>query len=110
MRLIARRLRLSLVMGEKVCLVVKTLFFSCLISLRGYSPSGPYAAIHVGAAAPTVPEALVDQLACPGSMFIPVGTSFQEMVEINKDEHGHVTKKRLMGVIVSRPFFFLNIC
>ena len=33
---------------------------------------GPYNAIHVGAAAPFIPNALVDQLARPGRMIIPV--------------------------------------
>lgn len=33
----------------------------------------PYQVIHVGAAAPSIPDALVDQLAAPGRMFIPVG-------------------------------------
>lgn len=29
---------------------------------QGYAELGPYDAIHVGAAAPTLPQALVDQL------------------------------------------------
>lgn len=33
---------------------------------------GPYDAIHVGAAAPTVPEALVQQLKSPGRLIVPV--------------------------------------
>lgn len=32
----------------------------------------PFKAIHVGAAASTIPEALVNQLASPGRMIIPV--------------------------------------
>jgi protein-L-isoaspartate O-methyltransferase len=45
----------------------------CLVlPSKGYPSAGPYHAIHVGAAAATVPEALVDQLAKPGRMFIPV--------------------------------------
>lgn len=39
---------------------------------NGYSPRGPYNAIHVGAAAKSIPEELVGQLASPGRMFIPV--------------------------------------
>ena len=38
----------------------------------GYTPMGPYDAIHVGAAAPTVPEALVQQLKSPGRLIVPV--------------------------------------
>lgn len=65
---------------------------------KGYPSSGPYDAIHVGAAAPTLPQELVDQLACPGRMFIPVGTFMQYIEQIDKDEHGNVSTKRVMGV------------
>ncbi|KAB5593436.1 Protein-L-isoaspartate(D-aspartate) O-methyltransferase [Ceratobasidium theobromae] len=37
----------------------------------GYASGGPYNVIHVGAAAPTMPQPLIDQLAKPGRMFIP---------------------------------------
>lgn len=61
---------------------------------------GPYDAIHVGAAAPTVPAALLDQLAKGGRMFIPVGTHSQWIEHVDKDEDGNVTKTRVMGVRV----------
>ena len=35
--------------------------------------TGPYDVIHVGAAAPVLPPALVEQLAPGGKMVIPVG-------------------------------------
>lgn len=60
----------------------------------------PYDAIHVGAAAPTLPGPLVDQLASPGRMFIPVGTDSQVILQVDKDEQGNVTKKELMDVMV----------
>lgn len=65
---------------------------------QGYPKGGPYDAIHVGAAAPTLPQPLVDQLACPGSMFIPVGVTYQQILQVNKDTNGNVTKTELMGV------------
>ena len=65
------------------------------------SYAGPYNAIHVGAAAPTLPAALVDQLACPGRMFIPIGTYAQYIWQIDKDVDGKVTKEQVMGVSVS---------
>lgn len=66
--------------------------------------SGPYDAIHVGAAAPTMPAALVEQLACPGRMFIPVGTHSQYIFQVDKDAEGEVTQKEVMGVSVRLHF------
>lgn len=75
----------------------------------GYESSAPYNAIHVGAAAPTIPQPLIDQLARPGRMFIPVddeepgawGFGSQSIWQVDKDEDGKVSKQRLMGVQVS---------
>jgi protein-L-isoaspartate(D-aspartate) O-methyltransferase len=67
---------------------------------QGYSDLAPYDAIHVGAAAPTLPQQLVDQLNSPGRMFIPVGSFAQQILQVDKDENGRVTKKQLMGVMV----------
>ena len=61
---------------------------------------GPYDAIHVGAAAPTLPSALVNQLASPGRIFIPVGQYIQYIQHIDKDADGKVTEKQVMGVSV----------
>ena len=41
----------------------------------GYPQDSPYDVIHVGAAAPSVPKALVEQLAIGGILVIPVGTT-----------------------------------
>ena len=38
----------------------------------GYSAGAPFAAIHVGAAAPSYPDALVEQLDKPGRLVVPV--------------------------------------
>lgn len=40
-------------------------------------PEGGFDAIHVGAAAPEIPPALIQQLKAPGRMFIPVGVGSQ---------------------------------
>ncbi len=51
----------------------------------GYPPGAPYDAIVVGAGAPDVPAALVDQLADEGRLAIPVGTrALQELVLVRK--------------------------
>ncbi|KAF4618545.1 hypothetical protein D9613_009727 [Agrocybe pediades] len=64
----------------------------------GYPEGGPYDAIHVGAAAPKVPQALIDQLAPKGRMFIPVGTYMQNIEHIDKDEDGNIRREEVMGV------------
>ena len=68
---------------------------------EGHAPSAPYDAIHVGAAAPTIPQALIDQLKSPGRMLIPVGTSSQQIILVDKDGEGKVTQKSALDVVVS---------
>jgi len=48
-----------------------------------------------------LPQALVEQLASPGRMFIPVGTDMQYIMHIDKDAEGKVTETQVMGVQVS---------
>jgi len=71
---------------------------------QGYPPNAPYDAIHVGAAAADVHQALIDQLKAPGRMFIPVydGEGLydpQAVYQIDKDDKGNVSKKRLYEVM-----------
>jgi protein-L-isoaspartate(D-aspartate) O-methyltransferase len=65
----------------------------------GYAEKGPYDAIHVGAAARTIPPALVEQLATPGRMIIPVGTYTQKLMQVDKDAQGQITQRDLFGVV-----------
>ena len=55
---------------------------------KGWEAAGPYNAIHVGAAAPEIPEALVQQLKAGGRMVIPVGNQFQELQVVDKMTDG----------------------
>ncbi|KAK4688105.1 hypothetical protein P7C73_g2013, partial [Tremellales sp. Uapishka_1] len=55
-------------------------------------------AIHVGAAAPEIPQPLIDQLATPGRMFIPVGIGHQDIWQVDKAVDGKVTRQKLFGV------------
>lgn len=54
----------------------------------GWPNEAPYDAIHVGAAAPEVPDALLQQLRLGGRMVIPVGEAFQELRVIDKQDDG----------------------
>ena len=67
----------------------------------GYKEQAPYDAIHVGAAAITVPDALHEQLKPGGRLFIPVGRqgSTQYLEQHDKQQDGSVVKKKLMGVL-----------
>eukprot|EP00288_Rhodomonas_lens_P017148 CAMPEP_0177700968 /NCGR_PEP_ID=MMETSP0484_2-20121128/6370_1 /TAXON_ID=354590 /ORGANISM="Rhodomonas lens, Strain RHODO" /LENGTH=216 /DNA_ID=CAMNT_0019212189 /DNA_START=43 /DNA_END=690 /DNA_ORIENTATION=+ len=65
---------------------------------KGHPPEGPYDAIHVGAAAPTLPPALVEQLKPGGRLIIPVGTSNQALLQVDKGQDGKVTETVLSGV------------
>lgn len=64
--------------------------------------AGGWDAIHVGAAAIELHEALVRQLRSPGRMFIPVsdgGASGNQYIwVVDKDENGNIEKKKLYGV------------
>jgi protein-L-isoaspartate(D-aspartate) O-methyltransferase len=64
--------------------------------------NAPFDAIHVGAGAESLPQALVDQLAPGGRIIIPVNSELwgfgQELLQVDKLEDGTVTKKSLMAV------------
>lgn len=61
----------------------------------GWKANGPYDAIMVTAAGPSIPEALVEQLADPGRMILPVGDrQNQELVLVNK-MHGQVEQSTI---------------
>jgi len=51
-----------------------------------------------------VPPALIEQLASPGRMFIPVGTFMQYIEQIDKDAEGNITTQKVMGVRVRLYF------
>lgn len=69
----------------------------------GYAADAPYNAIHVGAAAESIPQELVKQLAPGGRLICPVFAiegiqRFQDLLQVDKSADGTVTKKKLMQV------------
>ncbi|KAI5752870.1 hypothetical protein M8J77_021357 [Diaphorina citri] len=68
---------------------------------QGYPAESPYDAIHVGAAADVLPQALIDQLRPGGRLIIPVGPegSAQNLEQIDKNLDGTITRTPLMQVV-----------
>jgi protein-L-isoaspartate(D-aspartate) O-methyltransferase len=60
----------------------------------------PFDRILVAAAAPKVPEPLIEQLAPEGIMLIPVGSRgfFQDLLMLEKDADGNTTRRNWGGV------------
>ncbi len=59
----------------------------------GWKQGAPYDAIMVTAGAPSVPQALLDQLALGGRLVIPVGSRYeQSLLKVTKQEKGIFTE------------------
>jgi protein-L-isoaspartate(D-aspartate) O-methyltransferase len=67
---------------------------------KGWPEHAPFDAIVVTAAAPHIPQPLVDQLKVGGRMVIPVGAapSSQELMLVEKDPQGRVQTRRALPV------------
>ena len=64
-------------------------------------PSLKFHAIHVGAAAPSIPKMLVECLAKPGRLVIPIGpqSKTQYLTAVDKDEDGKLSSTELLPVM-----------
>lgn len=68
---------------------------------QGYAPCAPYDRIIVGAAAPSVPEPLLNQLTVGGRLVIPVGRRFSQRLEIwDNTEDGLIHSSNIPVVFV----------
>jgi len=65
---------------------------------KGCPEYAPFDAIHVGAAAATLPKALVDQLKVGGRLIIPVGEYEQYLMQYDKKPDGTLKSKVITGV------------
>jgi protein-L-isoaspartate(D-aspartate) O-methyltransferase len=67
---------------------------------KGYPEKAPYDRVLVTAAAPDVPEPLVDQLKPNGILLIPIGSVslFQNLIKVTKDMNGKIREDNLGGV------------
>lgn len=65
---------------------------------RGWPSEAPFEVIIVAAAPDHVPPPLVEQLARGGKMVIPVGDDFQQLLLIEKDDQGEVTRRNVAPV------------
>lgn len=67
----------------------------------GVPAEAPFNAIHVGAAAPTLPQALIEQLKPGGRLIVPIGPANgdQKLEQIDKNVDGTVSRTVLMGVV-----------
>ncbi|XP_065259078.1 protein-L-isoaspartate(D-aspartate) O-methyltransferase-like isoform X2 [Emys orbicularis] len=68
---------------------------------QGYPEEAPYDAIHVGAAADTVPKELLKELKPGGRLILPVGPegANQVLMQYDKTSDGQIVETQLMGVI-----------
>jgi protein-L-isoaspartate(D-aspartate) O-methyltransferase len=69
--------------------------FHCADGKNGWSKEAPYDRILVSAAPETIPEVLIEQLAPKGCMVIPVGSLYDQFIQIitkDKDEQIYIKK------------------
>lgn len=79
--------------GDRVTII-------CADGSMGYPEKAPYDRILVTAAAPDIPQPLIDQLKPGGIMLIPVGSVhfFQSLIKVTKSANGKIGRENLGGV------------
>ncbi len=70
----------------------------CGDGYRGWPEHAPFDIVILAAAPDHVPQPLIDQLAPGGRLVLPVGETWQELVVVEKDEHGKVERHDVIPV------------
>ncbi|HNY22186.1 MAG TPA: protein-L-isoaspartate(D-aspartate) O-methyltransferase [Treponemataceae bacterium] len=65
----------------------------------GYPDAAPYDGIVVTAAPPSIPEALLTELAPGGRLIVPIGTAEQMLVRVTKNKKGELTSENIFPVL-----------
>ncbi len=67
---------------------------------EGWPEHSPYDGIIVTAAAPFIPQTLIEQLKPGGHLVIPIGLPYchQELMRVDKDEQGNTQTNSILGV------------
>lgn len=92
-------------LSTKACLRLKKLGYNN-VTVRtgdghfGWPEHAPFDGIIVTAAAPDIPQPLIDQLRIGASLVIPVGLpySYQELMVIEKKANGETENRKILGV------------
>ena len=72
----------------------------------GYQDDAPYDVIHVGAAAPTIPDALIEQLAVGGILMIPVGPEHgQQFISLIVKKSNEEIIEEVKGGVIFVPLW-----
>jgi len=66
---------------------------------RGYEKEAPYDRIIVTAAAPKIPDALIEQLKNNGKMLIPVGGRMMQTLLLVEKKNGKIKKRDICGCV-----------
>lgn len=69
----------------------------CGDASQGWPEYAPYDAISVAAAAPEVPEALLAELKDPGKMVVPVGSSWEQDLQVVTKNQGQIMVRSVTG-------------
>ena len=76
----------------------KNVHTRCGDGREGWPEAAPFDVIIAACAARKIPEALIEQLAPGGKLIIPTGSTFQELVLVEKDAEGEIHQSSHGGV------------